>query len=186
MPVMNITTEHNRTTDRIVLPLRWAAVLLVGFSAAAAIGHALELVNKRSLASQEYLVVQQHLYEGFGRVLGLVEVLALAATVFLAVALRHDRVSLASAAVAAGLLLCALIVWQVWVGPTNTAVDTWTPQNIPGDWAILRDRWEYGHGARAALYSTALILLLAPALSRYDRDRPDTTRTTHPSTTPDS
>lgn len=186
MPVMKTTTQRDRTTDTMVLPLRWAAVLLVGFSAAAGIGHALELVNKRSLDSQEYLVVQQRLYEGFGQVLGPVELLALAATVLLAVAFPHDRFSRVSTAAAGWLVLAALFVWQVWVGPTHTAVDTWTPQSIPDSWVTLRDHWEYGHAARAALYSTAFILLLAPALSRYDRDGADTTRTTHPSRTLDS
>ena len=139
--------------------LRFTALLTTGLSAGIAFAHLLERPNKLTLSAQAYLAVQQHLYEGFGRVAGPIEYVALLATAGSAVVLWRRRGPLALTLAALLSIALALVVWQLHNGPVNAAVARWTPQSLPGDWTTYRDRWENAHAVRAGLYTLALALL---------------------------
>lgn len=135
---------------------QFVALLLTGLSAGVAEAHLLELPNKMSLKAQNYLFVQQHLYQGFGRVVGPIELGAFLAAIATVVLVRRRRVPFLLTLFAAICLAVALVVWQLYNGPVNQAVDSWTITTMPSNWMTYRDRWEYAHAVRAMLYTIGL------------------------------
>jgi len=161
--------------------LRFVGLLSTALALGVAFTHLLEMPNKLALDQEEYLLVQQRIYEGFGRVAGPLEVISLASAIGIAllVASRkgRSRADLLANLLSAALILAALVVWQVWVGPVNRQVDSWTTvASMPADWTQLRASWEYGHAARAVLFALAfvsmLIAALADAPSQADPSKP--------------
>jgi hypothetical protein len=51
-------------------------------------------------------------------------------------------------------------IWAIWINPINQRVNRWRADNLPFDWARLRDRWEMLHTVRAILSLAALCALL--------------------------
>lgn len=154
---------------------RFVALFATGLSAGVALSHLLELPNKMPLEARDYLLVQQHLYEGFGRVVGSIELVAFLATVVVVVLVRRRRIPFLLTLFALMCLAIAQVVWQLHNGPVNQAVDTWTATTMPSNWMTYRDRWEYAHAARAMLYTVgfgaiALCVLIDTQTSRRVSD----------------
>jgi len=149
--------------------LRFVGLLSTALALGVAFAHLLEMPNKLALDREEYLLVQQRIYEGFGRVAGPVEVVSLASALGIALlvaARKGGRADLLANLFGAVLISAALVVWQVWVGPVNRQVDSWTTvASMPADWTRLRASWEYGHAARAVLFALAFVSMLIAALA---------------------
>ncbi len=144
---------------------QFTTLLLTGLSAGVALAHVLELPNKIALSAQEYLFVQQHIYNGFGQVIGPIEVFALLAAIVVGVLVRKRRVPFLLTLFAVICFTAALIIWQLHNGPVNQAVDSWTVTTMPSDWKMYRDRWEYAHATRAGLYAVGLGALIFSVLT---------------------
>lgn len=125
--------------------------------------HALELPNKMALSAAMWLEVQKILYNGFGKVLGLVEYGALLTTLFVLFLIRKRRRTFILTLVSSVSIAIALIVWLSFVDPANFRVDT--ALTVPTDWMQIRNQWEYGHATRAGLFLVALITLSLSILS---------------------
>ena len=149
----------------------FVALLLTGLSAGVAFAHLLELPNKMVLSAQDYLLVQQHLYEGFGRVVGSIEQGAFLAAITVAVLVRKRLVPFLLTSLAVVCCVAALILWQIYNGPVNQAVDSWTVATMPSNWMTYRDRWEYAHATRAVLYTIGLGALSLSALTGAQTSR---------------
>jgi len=149
----------------IVLKIaQFFALLLTGLASGVAFAHFLELPNKIVLSAQDYLFVQQRIYNGFGRVIGPVELYALVAAIMAGVLLRKRRIPFALTLLAIACLTTSLGVWQLHNGPVNQAIDSWTTATMPSDWMSYRSRWEYAHAARAGLYTVGLGALILSIL----------------------
>lgn len=149
------------------------AIVLTGLSAGVAFAHLLELPNKMQLSATDYLLVQQRLYEGFGQVLGPIELGALLSAIAFTILSRKHRLSFRLGAAGAACIAAALVVWQLHNGPANEAVDAWRVDSLPANWRIYRDRWEYAHAARAGLYILGLGVLILAVLSLDARHHSD-------------
>jgi len=57
------------------------------------------------------------------------------------------------------LYAAALATWFLWVAPANAVLATWTRGPVPGDFIAIRDRWETGHMAVAALKFLGFVAL---------------------------
>lgn len=143
----------------------FVAIVLTGLSAGVAFAHVLEWPNKVQLSAERYLLVQQTLYEGFGKALTPIELGALMSAVALVILLRKHRSAALFSLAAFACSAAALIVWQLHNGPVNEAVEAWTVNMFPADWKTYRDRWEYAHAARAGLYTLGLSALSLSTLS---------------------
>ncbi|CAM3832621.1 DUF1772 domain-containing protein [Deinococcus frigens] len=159
-------TPRSRRTARAytsgVRALTFGTRLITAAVTGVALTHLLELPNKLALSADAYLVVQQSIYNGFGRIVGPLEIVALLGAGGLGIWRWRRGESCWLPLVAPAFIGAALIVWQVHNGPVNAAVDGWTPATIPQDWTTFRARWEYAHAVRAALFTVALIALLLP------------------------
>ena len=131
--------------------LRWLALLVAFLACLAPIAHVLEMPNKLRLDGPLWLAIQQHLYAGWGPIIGAPTELGglIISLVLCAIGRGRERL-LFGLAVAAyvGMLLCFFLL----NAPVNAAMDLWTPATLPADWTGYRWRWETGH-ALAALFA---------------------------------
>lgn len=141
---------------------RFLSLLLMSLATGVAFCHVLELPNKMALPASEWLDVQKVLYNGFGRVLGPVEFGALVATSVVLFFVRQHRTTFVLTLTATLCIAAELLVWTIFVGPVNFIVDTAT--SVPPVWTQVRDQWEYGHAARAALLVAGLSTLILSML----------------------
>lgn len=141
--------------------LRCANLILAILATVAPMAHVLELPNKLVLDGPLWLAVQQHLYRGWGPLLGgPAEIGALATTLVLLVVFqgkdRRTRWLFALAAAAYALMLVSFFALN---NPVNIAVSTWTPATLPSDWSNYRLRWEVGHALAALMSAVGLAAL---------------------------
>ena len=170
---MTSLERDRRGGGRRLLALRPANLAFAVLAALAPIAHVLELPNKLALDASLWLAVQQHLYRGWGPFLGgPVEVIALATTMALLAARRHDpalrRLTLVAALAYAGMIA----IFFVFNDPVNAALNTWTPSSMPPDWNSWRLRWEVGHALAAVLAMVAIAALVRARLIERDRRAP--------------
>jgi hypothetical protein len=149
--------------------MRWlrCLALLIGFSACLApMAHVLELPNKVRLDGSLWLAVQQHLYAGWGPLIGAPTEIGglIISLILLAANRRHARraVLFGLAGAAYGAMLLSFFLLNA---PVNEAVNTWTAATLPTDWTNYRLRWEIGH-AVAALF--ALLAFVATLLGNLN------------------
>ena len=140
--------------------VRWIALICAAVTLTALGAHVLELPNKLTLDGALWLAVQQHLYRGWGTVIGPFEVTAVVAAWTLLFLSGRDRRSFAPTLLAACLLSAALAVFFALNAPVNAAFAAWTPATLPSDWPANRLRWELGHAISYVLVLIAFIALL--------------------------
>jgi hypothetical protein len=116
--------------------------------------HVMELPNKLNLDGSLRFAVQQHLYNGWGPLIGAPTEIGgpIINLVLLATNRRRPRQALlfglAGVVAYSGLLLSFFLL----NAPVNEAVKNWTPETLPADWVSYRLRWEIGD-ALAALFA---------------------------------
>jgi hypothetical protein len=102
---------------------------------------------------------------------------AILVTALLAYRLRDEAGRFRFALAGAVLFGLGLAAWFARVAPANAVLATWQPGPIPADFAAIRNRWETGHMAVAALkllgfMATALAVVASgppPDRPRYGR-----------------
>jgi hypothetical protein len=140
--------------------LRRANLILAILATVAPIAHVLELPNKFALEGPLWLAVQQHLYRGWGPLLGgPAEIGALATTLVLVVLQGKDRRTRWLFALAAAAYAFMLVSFFALNNPVNMAVNSWTPATLPSDWPTYRLRWEVGHALAALMSAVGLAAL---------------------------
>ena len=156
--------------------LQALTILLAAIGMALSLAHALEFPGKRRLDRDAYLTTQAIYYPGF-TIGGAFEPLAMIATFALLLFTPLGTAAFwLTLAAFAGLVLAHAIYWvithpvnKVWLkdekldkaGGRFFATGTSTAE---GDWAALRDRWEWSHVARALLELSSLIALVIAAV----------------------
>ena len=130
-------------------------VTAIALVAGTAFAHVLEVPHKLAMAALEWHAVQSVLYDGWGRQLLRLELLAATCLAIVAWCAPPTRpflgITLALMVLAEG------IVFLVWIAPTNAAVDGWGGGRALADWAALRANWEWGHAGRAAITAAAVM-----------------------------
>ena len=160
----------SRTMTRGQAALRAINLILAVVAALAPLAHVLELRNKLALDGPLWLAVQQHLYRGWGPLLGRpVEIGALATALALLVARRRDPATRRLALVAVLAYAGMIAAFFVFNDPVNAALNGWTPGDLPSNWRAYRLRWEAGHALSAALSIVALAALTRAWLIERDR-----------------
>jgi hypothetical protein len=153
--------------------LQLLCVLLVAAGMGLSLAHALEYPGKLRLDEEKYLVVQTIYYPGFtiGGMVG--EFGAMLATLVLLFVTPYGSTAFTLTLIAFLLLAAAHAVFWLVNQPANKV---WlAKQQLAGageaffsaggtlaagtDWRVARERWEYGHIIRAALFFLSLAVL---------------------------
>ncbi|MXQ11960.1 DUF1772 domain-containing protein [Microvirga makkahensis] len=114
-------------------------------------------------------------FELFALVGGPLDLGAIAATAALAFRLRADRSRFRPAPAGFLFLAPGLAVWFGWVWPANAVIAAWHPGPIPEAFAAVRNRWETGHMAVAAVKLMGFGAT-APAIAPRTRPLPEASR----------
>lgn len=146
----------------------FAALLLAAWAMGLELAHVLEWAPKASYPATLYVRLQESLYVWFGDIGSVIWLLAILASLALAILSRHDPLTRVPLAAAVALEAIALIVFFAVVYPVNFRFPVHGPGTVPADWATLRDRWELGHAIGFVLFGAAFILLLIAALRPGD------------------
>jgi hypothetical protein len=129
--------------------------------------HVLEWPQKAHYDPALYARLQESLYVWFGNLGGIVYVLAVLATVALAVLSWRDRFRW-PVLIAAGAEVIGLATFLTIVLPVNGDFPVGPRTVVPADWAGLRDRWELGHTIGFVLFFAAFVLLIAVMSGRVN------------------
>lgn len=142
--------------------VRFLSLLLVGLTLGAGLAHLFALPNKIGLPGDAYLVVQQ-IYSGW-MLLDVIAVGALGAIGTLAVLVRRRPRAFPLTLAAFLAMAAAQAVFWALSFPADLATKGWT--ELPANWLVLRDQWEYSHAAGAGLELVAFVALVASVLLR--------------------
>jgi hypothetical protein len=155
--VLKSGARHDGRGLRVLCTANLALAVLAPL---APIAHVLEMPNKLALDAPLWLAVQQHLYRGWGPLVGApIEILALATTLALLFVRRREHTAMRLTLIAAIAYAGMIATFFVLNDPVNAALNTWTPASIPPYWSSYRLQWEAGHALAALLSCLALIAL---------------------------
>ena len=129
-----------------------AATLSLLLTAGTAFAHLLEMPHKLAMDYAPWFAVQATLYDGWGRVLGVLLAVEIVGFVLVAIAYRPARSGVVMVFVC--IALAEGVVFLAFIAPTNAAVEGWQAAGRAGmldGWQALRANWEYGHAARFVL-----------------------------------
>lgn len=129
----------------------FVSVFLLGLASGMSFSHLLQGGPKRTLPPAQFLAVQQILLRNYGSAVGGLEAAALVSTLARAVVTWGKPLVPVLASVASACVLVMIIIWAVWIDPINRAVNSWTPESLPSNWADFRDRWHLLHACRFVL-----------------------------------
>lgn len=156
--------------------LRWLNIILAFLATLAPMAHVLELPNKLALDGPAWLFVQQHLYRGWGPIVGApTEIGALATSLLLLLPRFCGTAARGPTLFAAACYVAMLAAFFIFNAPVNAAVAVWTAATLPSDWPSYRLWWESGH-ALSALLSLAAFAAVLRACIVETRDRSAATR----------
>jgi hypothetical protein len=158
--------------------LQVVTVLLAAVTLTATLAHVLELPGKLRLGKEQYLAVQTIYYPGF-TIAGVAEPLAILAALLLTIVTPTGTAPFYATL---GGLIALVAVHAVYWLVTHPVNNFWLKDfALKGaeksffafgagrnegalDWAVLRDRWEYSHVARAVFAFLGLTLLIVAAV----------------------
>jgi hypothetical protein len=144
----------------------FAALLLTAWTMGLVFAHVLEWPAKAAYPGPLYVRLQESLYVWYGNVGSVVYVLAIVASVAVAVLSRRDRGVRRFTGVAAGLEIIGLVSFFAIVYPVNLRFPAYGDGAVPEDWSALRVRWELGHTVGFVLFTGAFVLQVLCLLRR--------------------
>lgn len=136
------------------------SILFTAIAMSAGFAHLFVLPNKIHLSREEYLTVQQ-IYRGWA-LLGIAEMCALLSTLILTVLVREQPWIFYLSFIAIVCIAMSLLIFFLFIYPANQATSNWT--NLPQNWQLLRQQWEYSHAVSAGLYFIAFVSLVMSTL----------------------
>ncbi|WP_445501953.1 DUF1772 domain-containing protein [Microvirga sp. G4-2] len=148
------------------------ALTLAALSLGPSFAHVLEAPPRLTVWSPELwreATVFNGQFELFALIGGPLDLAAIFTTAVLAFLLRGDKSRFRFALAGALLFALGLAVWFGWVAPANSVLATWQPGPLPENFVTVRNRWETGHMAVAAL---KLLGFMATALAVTPTARP--------------
>jgi len=159
--------EPTAVESMLIRGWRFVTLLLVALLAGLATAQMLERFGAATYDSGTYITVQKAAYLAWGpRDVGrLLEPVAIAATLVLALLLRGRRVALwLTLGAVAALLVAYPVAYYSWMEPVTRVFVAASPTAAPANWTVLREQWAFGAEVRCVSELIALCALLASAV----------------------
>jgi hypothetical protein len=123
--------------------------------------HILQVRGKADWDGPFWRMAMETLYRDYATIGAATEIGAIVLAWLLVFFFRKD--SQARAWAAAGAILLSIAFFGLWLGfiaPINAVFATWSPDSIPTDWTVYRDKWEFWHAMIAVIKTLAFVALL--------------------------
>lgn len=159
---------------------RFLALVLAALALSLTSAHVLELPQKMHYDAPLYSAVNTTMYRYFASVGGVYSMGAMLASAVLALLVRKRRAVFLWTSAGAVLFGLWFASWLTLVAPVNSQIASalaTAPETVPGLWASLRSRWEYGHAVGFVLellgYCALVVSVLVdtPRTGRNDQGR---------------
>lgn len=141
---------------------RFTTILFTVMTLSALMAHLFELPAKIDLPREDYQTVQG-IYRGWS-VLGIFEIGAPVLTLIWIFLERRRKAIMPYLFTALLCFVISLVVFFLFTFPANQATVNWT--QLPGNWELLRDQWEYSHALRAVINLMGFISLVLGILKK--------------------
>ena len=154
-------------TTRSVRALWFATLMLAALGMTMGAAHVLELPAKMRYDPHTYALVNSTLYPLFASVGGTLQVLAIVASLCLAVRVRTEGAVFRPTLFGALCLVLSLGLWFVLVQPVNSEwarLAVAASATVADAYGRLRSTWEYGHVAACAVWFLGVGVLVHSAL----------------------
>ena len=149
----------------MVALVEFLSVFLLGLVTGVSFSHLLQRGPKKTLPPAQFLAIQQVLLRNYGPAIGGLEMAALFSTMAMAIVAGREPVVRVLATLASACVLIIVIIWAVWINPINQAVNSWTSESLPPNWATFRDRWHFLHAIRLVLSAVAFSAVIGGLLA---------------------
>lgn len=147
-------------------PLRFFGLLTTAMTFGLTWSHVLEIPGKLRLDAPEWLTVQHNLYVAFGPPVGApIELAAIGLAWWVFALMRRRRPAASWTLIGAIATTLGLGVWFWLVAPMNAIIAAWSTASLPADWTAVRNQWEIGQAAHAALFGVGFCSLAAAMLT---------------------
>ena len=133
----------------VFISARFLSLLLTALAAGVVLGHVMSRAGKITLPGPLFITVQNTLYRGWGKKVGVVEIGAFLSTSIVVFLARGKGPIFAFSLAGLLCLVGMMLLWAVFINPINVRVRASTSECLPADWALLRDRWHRLHAIRA-------------------------------------
>ena len=144
--------------------IRTLSLFLTALATGVIFTHVLQAGPRTELPGPEFLLVHKVLMSHYGPALGIVEIGALLTTGWIAWELRQRQEARLPQVLAVTCLALMVVIWGLFISPINMRIETWSPDSLPHDWDLYRDRWTVWQVVRALLAFTAMGALVHSAL----------------------
>lgn len=122
------------------------------------------LFDPAGMEPAAYIAQQQQGIRALNVVLPAMGFATIVVTIGAALLARHDPTRLALLLGAVACLVAGGVITRLFNQPINARVITWSLQDPPADWTILRDQWWHWHLLRLGFGIGGLALLIAATL----------------------
>jgi len=148
----------------VFISARFLSLLLTALAVGVVLSHVMSRAGKITLPGPLFIPVQNAPYGSWGKQLVAVETGAFLSTLMVAVVSRGMGPIFYLSLVGLFCLVGMMLVWVIFINPINVRVRASSPESVPSDWALLRDRWHRLHAVRAIFaimgFSTLVLALL--------------------------
>lgn len=143
-----------RRKDSLLTSLKLIALALTALVLVPSGAHLFELPGKIGLHREAYFTVQG-IYAGWAWFAVPIFAAIIANGALFLAERRRDPVAARAALVSSALIIISLVVFFIWIFPSNQATANWS--QMPDNWEDLRRAWEYGHAGNAIIVFAALL-----------------------------
>jgi len=147
--------------------LWFATLMLAALGMAMGAAHVLEFPAKMRYDAQTYAAINSTLYALFASVGGTLQILAIVASLWLAIQVRSQPIFRLTL-LGAPCLILSVVLWFILVQPVNiewAKLAGAAAESVADAYGRLRGRWEYGHVVAFAAWFVGMGVLVHSALS---------------------
>lgn len=116
--------------------------------------------NPQDLSAQTYVEQQQNVIRALNTLMPILGLVAIILTITSAIFQKLNTPVFITLLIAAGLLIISGLVTRFGNQPLNAIVMTWSLNDIPENWTVLRDKWWTFHIIRTVSSIIAFSLII--------------------------
>lgn len=153
-----IFRRHSKIQTLTTSLIRFINILLAALLAGVSFGIWIGF-NPANLSAASYLEQQQNTISSLSVLMTSLVIIATLITIISAFLQRKNKGVFVALLIAALFFIACILISALGNKPIDKTIMTWTPDNLPANWSIFRDRWWLLHIMRTISELIALVLV---------------------------